>query len=120
MVQRYQAATTAASFQQLSPSATASCQQLPPQQGGFLGVRTRFSLDAPSLLEDEEDVCAICLDLLHPKEDVFLSTGVRGRTALERLKPRVRIAASFVPRSVVLVRMGPCGHVFRVHAPTCT
>lgn len=65
--------------------------------------------------EGEADICAICLEDFYPREvqAAFVSGGARPRTSLERLRPRFRAAVTTImqPRPV-LVRMGPCQHVF--------
>merc|ERR1719506_901139 len=75
-----------------------------------VNIKHEFSYMWPC--SSEQDVCAICLECLHQPPELSIDRGRRTWTALERLRPRFRTAASHVQREAVLVRMGPCQHVF--------
>jgi len=66
------------------------------------------SYESSSGSNGEDDLCAICLDALCP--DSSPASGVC--TALQRLRPRFRVAASQTPRRTRLVRLHQCGHAF--------
>lgn len=57
----------------------------------------------------DDELCAICLDPLHPEGQPRLGAFI---TALERLRPRLRASSAMPPMRAQLVRLRRCGHAF--------
>lgn len=67
-----------------------------------------YSLPSSRAFGVDDDQCAICLDSLHPAEPQLRPV----HTALARMRPQFRTAASTPCRRLKLIRLVPCGHAF--------
>jgi len=78
-------------------------------------VDAGIELSLPTAPGEDGDVCAICLEPLHWMEDDTAYRRPPGRTALERLRPQLRIAAGTQRRRNFLYRLRSCKHVFHTY-----